>query len=229
MTEFVEVVLGFPTILFTGLLALVVIYWLLVILGTLDVDVFGGAADAGEIAGGDATPDANHWGASSFAHTIGLGGVPLTISGSFVILFAWVFCALGVQFLTSLSLDGAADLGARAGTGLVALGAAVAAASIVVRPLRRFFVAHTATAHRQLIGKVCTITTLRVDDGFGQAEVRDGGAGLLIQVRCAEPNDMSRGVQALIYDYDAAGGIFHVERFDDGAVNGPAGVAQQKE
>ena len=45
---------------------------------------------------------------------------------------------------------------------------------------------------------------LRVDDHYGQAEVDDGAAGLIIQVRSASASQLVRDTEALIYDYDAA-------------------------
>ncbi len=46
MTELLAVLLSFPTVLFSGLTALSLIYWLFVVLGALDIDTLGGAAGA---------------------------------------------------------------------------------------------------------------------------------------------------------------------------------------
>jgi hypothetical protein len=42
MPELLTALLAFPTVIFTGLMALILFYWLFVILGALDVDLFGG-------------------------------------------------------------------------------------------------------------------------------------------------------------------------------------------
>lgn len=55
-----------------------------------------------------------------------------------------------------------------------------------------------------LIGKECILTTLRVDEGFGQASYDDGGAGLILTVRCEGENDLTRGSRAVIVDYHEA-------------------------
>ena len=46
------------------------------------------------------------------------------------------------------------------------------------------------------------LRTGRVDARFGQAECADGGAGLLIEVRCDVQNELQRGSQALIVSFD---------------------------
>ncbi len=54
MPELLAAILGFPTVVFTVMLALAVIYWLFVVVGALDIDSFGGADDAVEGAVGAA-------------------------------------------------------------------------------------------------------------------------------------------------------------------------------
>lgn len=48
MTEFLTLIFAFPTIVFTGLLGVMVFYWLFVIFGAVDVDALGGAEGAAE-------------------------------------------------------------------------------------------------------------------------------------------------------------------------------------
>ena len=58
---------------------------------------------------------------------------------------------------------------------------------------------------------MCTITTTRVTDEFGQAEVRDPeGGSLIVQVRCRKENDFHEGDRALIYSLDPDTGIFQI-------------------
>jgi hypothetical protein len=81
----------------------------------------------------------------------------------------------------------------------------------VVRPLAPIFVHTTSRGGRHLIGKACVVRTGRVDDRFGQAELDDGGAGLLLHVRCAGENALKKGDEALIIDYDAQRDVYIVE------------------
>jgi hypothetical protein len=225
MIELLQATFAFPTVIFTFLLGLVVAYWALVIAGALDLDVLDGADGATDAldTASDAFTTTEADGTDGFLGgplpviitELGLRGVPLTVWLSIFVLISWAVTLLGMRFVGGAA---SALLGPFVGGALVtAAGLAVAAAgtAAITRPMRRAFVAPTARSHRSLVGKVCTVTTLRVDGGFGQAEVEDGGAGLLVQVRCDDANDLTRGSQALIFDYDPDEGIFHVSRFDD--------------
>ncbi len=96
--------------------------------------------------------------------------------------------------------------GAFAGA-VVAKKAARAAIGVAKRALRppRFH------GQEALVGRECTITTLKVDGLFGQASYQDGGAGLLLSVRCDKANDLTRGRVARIVAYHEGSGTYEVE------------------
>ncbi|MDD2759636.1 MAG: hypothetical protein PHH11_05020, partial [Methylomonas sp.] len=81
-------------------------------------------------------------------------------------------------------------------------------------PLSKVFVTHEARGNRSLLAKSCQITTMSVDENFGQAKVEDGGAGLIISVRATTPNDFTQGDSALIYDYDADKNLYFISKLD---------------
>lgn len=228
MTEFLNAILAFPTVVFTIPLGVVVVYWLFVLLGALDIDLLGdadldghGHADVhldghghghvhadghghGHDSADHGDADAEHaGGVAGVIQSLGLGGVPVTLMLSILILAAWAFC------LTALELFGRGPSWVSLAAPLGALALAVPVTGLLIRPLRRFFVTPAATQHRDLIGKICTITTLRVDERYGQAEVEDGGAGLIVQVRSTDPGRLNRGDRALIFDYKDE--VFYVE------------------
>lgn len=219
MTEFLTAILAFPTAIFTILLGVVILYWLFVLLGALDIDLLGDAhADGGHdlpLDGhghGDAHFDGHghadhghadhghdahdgHGGLGGLIQALGLGGVPLTVMLSILILLAWSFCVMAMQLL------GSSPVWLVSAAALLSLVVAVPLTSLLVRPLRRLFISLPAPRHRDLLGRVCTITTLRVDERYGQAEIEDGGAGLIVQVRSNGPAGLARGDRAIIFDY----------------------------
>ena len=76
----------------------------------------------------------------------------------------------------------------------------------IARALHPFFQAPPHVTRRDLIGKICTIKTGRVDRGFGQAEVLDAERSThLVQVRCEIANELTAGRKALIIDVDDEG------------------------
>jgi len=233
LNEFLNAILAFPTVIFTILLGVVVVYWLFVLLGALDINLLGDADLDGHVGGhghvhadghldghghhleghadghghhhGDGHGDADvahPGGLAGVIQTLGLGGVPVTLMLSVLILAAWSFCLGGLELLGSTGWT-------RVAAPLLALALAVPLTGLLIRPLRRFFASLAAPQHRDLIGKICTITTLRVSERYGQAEVANGGAGLIVQVRSTDPGRLSRGDRALIFDYKDE--VFYVE------------------
>jgi hypothetical protein len=256
MGEFLSAILAFPTVIFTAALTLVLLYWLIVLVGLLDVDALDpsaalegslegavdgaldgaldgavegaaeGAAEAGlEGAAGEGVDagdaDVEMSGLARGLQALGLYQVPLTLSLSLLIFFSWILCFLGMRFLrgalpaswlgSSLALLGLGSL-----VGLLALILGMLFTTWAVRPLRPVFQTHDAPRRATFVGRLCTITTGRVDAGFGQAEIEDGGGGLRVDVRCFEENSLKRGSRALVFDYDAKAGVYHVSPAQEG-------------
>ncbi|MEM1177460.1 MAG: hypothetical protein AAGM22_03890 [Acidobacteriota bacterium] len=144
----------------------------------------------------------------SALHHFGMGGVPRTYTGSLMILFGWIFSVLG-----SYHVPGFQELATRGLWVALLLAAgslvlATAATAVAIQPLRKAMEAGQGPKRRDLIGQVCTITTQRVDQNFGQAELADGSS--LIQVRQRDAAELSRGSKAVIFDYDADHEFFWV-------------------
>ena len=215
MDAFFEACLVFPVVIFSFLLGLVMIYWLFVMLGALDMDVLDIDIDVDVDADVDVDVDVDADAGSGrlFADLLqrfDLTEVPLTASISVFALIAWFLSFLAVHLTgpvaTSLVWGSA-----------IAISAMFAALLITSRAghlLKPLFRTHYAPTNRSFIGRECEITTLRVDDTYGQAEVVDGGAGLLIQVRSSGADQLQRGSRALIFEYDREREIFHVKSLD---------------
>lgn len=210
MSSMLTALFSFPTGIPSTLLVLVLVYWLMVILGALDIEMFDLDldldldTDGAEAAGG---------GLSGLWQMLGFAGAPLMVGLSLAVLFGWLLVAVGAHYLGSD--DG--GTGALVGLGLLAGGGVggLALGGLAVRPLRPLFKARGVQRQDSLVGKVCTITTLRVDASFGQARFEDGGADLIIQVR-AEPDERHvKGARALIVAHDTASGEFRIIPHDD--------------
>ncbi|TDC81721.1 hypothetical protein [Actinomadura sp. 7K507] len=218
MGEFFSVAFGFPTALFSFSLLVVVVYWALVLVGGLGIDLLGGGADA-DTGAGAATEDGDAEdgpGAGPLAF-LGLGGVPATVVISLLIAFAWFVSLAGAALL-----DGAV---LRTFVLVAALIAAWAGTRLTVLPLRRAFRHPAAASLRDFVGLPCVIRTGRVGPDFGQAEVTaPDGSSAIVQVRQpamdvavageAEGTRLTAGSTALIFDFDPAGQFFWVMPHD---------------
>jgi len=210
MDSFYSTLFSFPTGIMTILLAAVLLYWGLVILGALDIDVFDFDVDAPEGA------EASGGGMGLFP-VLGLTGVPVTVAISLLVLWGWLFTALGSQVLDTLVADGTVRTLLATLVLLLSVVVAVGVSAVSIRPLQRFFDTPEARRRSSLVGQVCTVTTLRVDEAFGQAEFDDGGAGLLVQIRAKEGNGLTKGAKALIISRDERISAYWVRPYDDPA------------
>jgi hypothetical protein len=225
MQEFLHIALSFPTVLFTAMMIVMVLYWMLVILGALDLDIFELDLDFDIDMDGDvdfevdvdADVDGEVIGGPGLVVTLlgalGLGTVPVTIIASFWVLLSWMLSFSSVYYLAPM-LGGLSAIVAIA----LAVGSFVAAIPlniVIMQPFIQLFRAPEQTRGGQaLIGKMCVVTTGTVSETFGQAKAKDGGAGLVLSVRCDGGNRLKRGSKALVIDYDEERHAYIVEPYD---------------
>jgi hypothetical protein len=203
MSAFLDAILAFPTVVFTVLVVLFVLYAAATLLGALDIEWLDSLLDI------DHVEDSVLEGALSF---FGVAGIPITIFGGVASILAWVTSIFATKLLPDMV---ALDVIVLIGSGVIGL----ALGGIAVRPLRGVFNMPPAPQRKQIVGKVCTIRSLRVDGGSGTAEVADGGSGFIAEVRCFRDNELTRGSKAIVYDYDHQQGIYHVGPIDPSIVD----------
>lgn len=257
MAEVLAVSLSFPTVIFTVVLALALIYWIFVVLGALDLDLLGGAegdvvpnldgaakgalegaakgalegvtkgalegATKGALEGvagegaleGAAGEGAAHGGVGSLLAALQLNRVPATVVLTLIAAFGWFTSALSTWAAEPLWTGWGLP---RWALGLAVLVAALTAAllltSLTVRPLAPLFVTRHAKSKKDLVGRICVITTGRVDERFGQAELDEGGASGILDVRCDTPGALRRGDRAVLVSWDPIREVFGVEPLD---------------
>lgn len=204
MSEFIDVVTSFPSVVFTVALLVSIGYWIVAtVLGLDGVDVdaeFDTDVDVdvdGAEAGG---------GLGSLFTALDLHLMPVSLVITVISLVGWI-----VSVLASIAIGSDGVVGVVVGIVilLAALAAGVLLSGRVARLLSPIFSPGRAVGDRDLIGRVCVLKTSRVDASFGQAEVVDHeGGSHLIDIRCHIENGLSRGDQALLVEVDD--GVFTV-------------------
>ncbi len=206
MFRVLEISLGFPTVIFTTLLLISLGYWAMTsLLGLgeapeldldldldvdVDLDIDAGGAGAGGL------------GAALVALNLHL--LPLSLGITLISLFGWLS-----SVVLSLILSGD-DGNTNALVGLAIIAGSffvgILATGRVGHMLRPVFEVKRAVRRQDLVGRLCTISTGRVDAGFGQAELVDAEGGAhLVQVRCHTENSLSKGSKALLVAVDEDG------------------------
>ena len=219
MGQFLNTLVTFPVVPMTVLLGVVLCYWFFVIVGVVGLEgghdgVAAGVKAAGEgltgaakaIGANDAGSDGDTDG--GWLSLLGLGKIPITITGSSIIFFGWLFALFGSNFI------GASGLLVQSGVLLASLVLAFFCTAVALQPLRRVFDGHTALSRRGLRGKVCVISSGSVEKAFGTATIEDGGSGLMIHVTCSKANPLKKGDRALIIDFDSEKDSYEIEPID---------------
>src|SRR5690606_22303528 len=85
----------------------------------------------------------------------------------------------------------------------VCLIAAVPFAGLLIQPLKPLFRKAQVTNEVSLLGRTAIVRSPLVDEVRGQAEIDDGGAGLILQVR-APAGRFVRGDRVVLIEYVAA-------------------------
>jgi hypothetical protein len=235
--ELFEASLRFPTVVFTIGLGIVLVYWLFVFLGALDIDLLGG----GEVHGdgiGDALGGHGHvdvgghdvGGHDVGGHDVGghdAGGHDASGDGHDADGGDGFFAKLGlgavpltisvsfimlVGWTTSLLASSYIDGGAWLPYVLLpaVLVTSMLVTSVLVRPLAPVFKVREGKKNKDWVGQTCTISTGTVDEKFGHANVEEGGTTMDIAVRC-DAGKLGRGDKALIIDFDEERQAYLVE------------------
>lgn len=249
MAEVFVLALSFPSVVFTVLLGVVLVYWTFVMVGVLHIGegsegaldghidgatkgmlegavdhLGGGHADVGDLgAGGDGDLDldAEDSGGALAAvmSALHLRSVPATVVFSFIITFSWLVSVVGMQLLTRAA-PGLLGVPLSVGVLLGAFVLSLPLTSLAARPLAKVFAPRHAPAKSDFIGRTCVVRTGSVTAKLGEATLNDGGAGLVLRIRVADGKQLGRGEQALIVDYDAERETYLVEPMRDVIADG---------
>jgi len=134
---------------------------------------------------------------------------PVTVSMSVVVLVGWI-----VTFFAARYVGPALPLSSTlSGVVCLAIGLAVAwpVAAAVTFPMGTVYSMQEGVRRVHLVGRTVTVVSSRVDASYGEGELHDGGAGLLLQIRCTSENTLGRGDEALLVAWEEANEVYDVE------------------
>jgi hypothetical protein len=207
MDPFYQNISSFPTAIFTFILAICVLYWLLAVLGVVDIDMLDIDADI-DLGNEAATPNAM----AGVMLKFGLNGVPVTIIISFLSLFGWLASYYSVHYLSPLIPAGEGLLYTlfRWVILILAFWFAVLLTAMVVKLLSPFFKKIEQQTFKNILGQSAVVRTSKVTTSFGEAFLDDGGAGLILKVRSSEDQTFSKGDKVVLLEYLEKENFYHV-------------------
>lgn len=196
MKQLLEVASQFPTLIYSVLLGIVVIYWLIGLLGLIDLD-FSGETDIDV----DADADISVGGLTGLLLTFGLTGIPFTLVISIIVLICWLISFYSQFYLLEWLPDGWLYYLVGLLSTVIIFFISLPITGITIRPLKGMFNSAEAASSDHLVGKDATIATSTVSETFGQARVFNEGAELLLDVRCDPEHTLNKGDKVLVIKY----------------------------
>lgn len=204
---------------FSILLIPVACYWLLCLIGIVDIEMFdvdfddGGDASAGLDGDGGLEMESDGDGSSEGAPSGGVmhsvmnffnaTDVPLMLVLSLLIVLLWMFAMLGNLSLPLL------------GPSLVALGALVLAilgTKLLTAPLRPIFRSLKEEETDPVIGKTALVRTSTISEKGGQITLEHRGTTNYLNARIASgTTEIARNSEVIIYGYDQDSGLYLVK------------------
>ena len=178
----------YPTVVFTGLVMFVTLYWLVSLLGMADMDAVDlgdvGGDIGGDSGGGDGLPDLPPTGVfTGLMLKLGLYGVPLIIILSLVSLIGWLLSYLYTSLLHQYFNSGILYYVFGTGALILVLVVSMWLTGVIISPIRKKFTKIPKRIAANNIGKIAIVRTLSVTETHGEAELNDGGAGLILRIR----------------------------------------------
>ncbi|QDU56933.1 OB-fold-containig protein [Aeoliella mucimassa] len=205
--QFFEYCLAWPVMPASTLMALILIYGLIALLGAADLDLFEFDVDV------DVDVDGHAGSATSVGLVVlkflNLGDVPIIIWLACFGLFWW-----SLSLILWVFFDGQPeDLTFWGGAILVFRNAGISllGAKGLTEPLREMFDETEQYTPQKLIGRLCEVSTYEVTDQGGQARIKTDAAPLLIDVR-TEDDPLHKGDIATVVAYDAATKTYQIKQ-----------------
>lgn len=196
MEAFYGTIFSFPTIIFSIVLLLATLYWCVAALGLIDIDIFDVDADV------DVEMNAEVGSVAGLLLRFGLNGVPITIIVTLIALCGWTISALTTYYLLPLIPTTLLKILVAVVILFAALYTATLLTAFFIRPLRPFFLAANQQQNIQLIGKIGIVRTGTVSSDFGEADLADGGAGLIVKIRSFGENEFKKGDRVVLIEHN---------------------------
>lgn len=194
MGELFAVAFSWINLPYTIIMGVLFVYWLMVIIGALDVEVFDFDVEFEGVLG-----------------ILNVGNVPFSIWLSVFGLQTWLY-----SIMLNILADSFGLLNGLLFVRFLLIFAIIVPFSsittkFITKPLDKLF-ANTAKSKKDFISHECEITSSTVDETFGTAEITMDGSPQIIDVRCKKEEGLKKGEKVLICDFDEKDDTFLVER-----------------
>lgn len=209
MLELLEFSITGVNVIPTVLLIFVLVYWLIVILGVIDVDTVDVDLDLEVDVDADVDVEVELEGLASVLSFFNIGHMPLMIFITFFSLPLWVSSILvndffGIQsFLPGLVTFAPLFIGS------------LFVAKFLTIPIAKFYrkIRQETEAVKYIVGQVCKAKLPISDSDLSQAEIKVNGTSVLINAKTRNGISISKGEQALVIEHNEIEKFYYVEPY----------------
>ena len=196
----------YPTVIFTGLVMFVTLYWVVSLLGMTDMDTVEMSESGSDVANLTSTGFF-----TGLMLKFGLYGVPLIIILSLISLIGWVLSYLYTSFLHQYFDSGLLYYVFGTGALIFVLVISMWLTGIIISPIRKNIANIPKRNAANNLGKIAIVRTLSVTDKHGEAELNDGGAGLILKIRSdTDESLLKQGDEVVLVEYLEAANTYRV-------------------
>ena len=211
MAPFFTAIYSFPVAIFTVLLGVSIFFWIIALIGLIDLEFldFDLPEPEGDLpATTDSLSSAEIF--TGLMLKFGLNGVPLTIIISFIAIFGWFIC-YQLDVLVRLFIgQGVVHFVIGIPVFFVSLLVSVMITAVVIKPLRRFFNSLDRESIKRIIGRTAIVRSSVVNKTFGEAIIEADGASLLLKVRASDDQIFNKGDKVILLEYRKKEDIYRV-------------------
>lgn len=210
MNEFLLTIFSFPTVIYTAVLGIAVLYWVCAAFGLLELEILDAHMPDMD---GQLHAHAEHSFAETFAGILlrlGLNGVPVTIVITFIAIVGW-FISYYLSYF-ELVLLGYGWVRFVVGIPILvfSLYLAVLITAQLIKPIRKLFAKTEQFVEKKILGQTAIVRSSKVDAYAGEANFDDGGAGLIVKVRAIGDQQFVRGDRVVLLEYIAETHVYSV-------------------
>lgn len=214
MIEFIQFAFAPANAFFSVLTALMFLYWIVAAIGVLDLEFLDFDIDLDMEVEGEIEADAvsDVGGAfNAFMAFFYVGQVPVTILLSILVFSMWV---LAMATNAYVNPTGGFWLGLPVAGGSILAG--LLSVKVLGWPFGKLFSALHANPNelKDVVGKLCVVTTSQASTKRGQAEVQTQGAPILINCITENGEVLHKGDEAVILEHKQTQGVYVIAPVD---------------
>jgi hypothetical protein len=208
MNPFHQTITSFPTVIYTVLLIICAMYWLIAMLGMVDLEILDFDMD-GDIDANDSLEAQN--GIAGVLFKLGLNGVPLTIVLTIIAIIGWIACYYAIYWSEALVPNfWPVELAFELIIFFVITFFTIMLTAQIIKPIRTLFQKLEADETKHIVGQVVVVRSAVVNKDRGEASMNDGGAGLLLNIRATGNAEFFKGDEVVVIEENKETRIFRV-------------------